>query len=345
MAPDPRFHPRPRGPFTLAEVAAACGARLGEGAEASRILSGVASLEAAGPHEVSFFDNPRYLEALSETRAGAVIVSSKHVARVASGCAALISGTPHLAWARAVTLFFPPPQPAPGIDPTAIVAPSALLGAGVRIEAGAVIGERAAIGAGCVIEANAVVGPGVVLGRDCRIGPGASVACTIAGDRVVVQAGARIGQDGFGFASGPEGHISIPQLGRVLIGDDVEIGANTTIDRGSVGDTVIGSGCRMDNLVQIGHNARLGRGCILVAQVGIAGSVKVGDFAVVAGQAGIVGHVSIGRGARIGAQSGVMTDIPSGETWVGSPARPAVQTLRAVAVLERLARETRRTDT
>lgn len=341
MTPDPRFHQAPRGPFTVAEIAQACGASIGEGTGTHRRLAGVAPLQNAGPDDVSFFDNPRYLSALAETRAGAVILPAKHANRVPAGTVPLVAAAPHLAWAKTVALFFPPVTPEPGIHPTAVVAGTALLGPRVRIEAGAVIGERAAVGAGSVIGANAVIGPGVVLGRDCRIGPGASIVCTIAGDRLVVHAGVRIGQDGFGFASGPEGHVPIPQLGRVLIGDDVEIGANTTIDRGSLTDTVIGSGTRMDNLVQIGHNVRLGRGCIIVAQVGIAGSAVVEDGAVVAGQAGIAGHLTIGRGARIGAQSGVMTDIPPGETWVGSPARPAVQTMRAVAALERLARQGR----
>lgn len=339
MPPDPRFHPLPRGPFTLAEIAEASGARLGAGADASRLVGGVAGLQAAGPDELSFFDNPRYREALAETRAGAVIVAPKHLARVPQSCTPLLAETPALAWARAVSLFFPAAAPVPGIDPTAVVAADAILGSQVRIEAGAVVGRRAVIGDGTVIGANAVVGPGVVLGRDCRIGPGASLVCTIAGDRVVVHPGARIGQEGFGFASGPEGHVTIPQLGRVLIGDDVEIGANTTIDRGSLGDTVIGSGTRMDNLVQIGHNVRLGRGCVIVAQVGIAGSVVVGDFAIIAGQAGIAGHLSVGRGARVGAQSGVMNDVPPGETWVGSPARPVARTMRALAALDALARQ------
>lgn len=339
MPPDPRFHPPPSGPFTVARIAEACGARLGEGADPSKLIVGVAGLLSAGPDELSFFDNPRYREALAATRAGAVIVSPKHLARVPRCCAPLVTETPGLAWARAVSLFFPVQRPAPGIHATAVVAPDAVLGNDIRVEAGAVIGARAAIGAGCVIGANAVIGAGVVLGQDCRIGAGASLVCTIAGDRLVVHPGARIGQDGFGFASGAAGHVAIPQLGRVLIGDDVEIGANTTIDRGSLSDTVIGSGTRMDNLVQIGHNVRLGRGCIIVAQVGIAGSVVVGDFAIIAGQAGIAGHLSVGRGARIGAQSGVMNDVPPGETWIGSPARPAAQAMRAFALLDQLARQ------
>lgn len=343
MVPDPRFHSAPRGPFALGEIAEACGARLGEGADPQRLIVGVAGLQAAGPDDLSFFDNPRYGEALSATRAGAVIVSPKHVARVPAGTAPLLAERPNLAWARALRLLFPPVRPQPSIHATAVISSDAVLGAEVVVEAGAVIGARAVIGAGSVIGANAVIGPGVVVGRECRIGNGASVAFTIMGDRVIVHPGARLGQDGFGLASGPDGHVTIPQLGRVLIGDDVEIGANTTVDRGSLGDTVIGSGTRMDNLVQVGHNARLGRGCIIVAQVGIAGSVVVGDFATIAGQAGIAGHLSVGRCARIGAQSGVMNDVPAGETWVGSPARPAIHMMRAFAVLDHLARQRGRT--
>ena len=343
MVPDPRFHSVPRGPFALWEIAEASGARLGKGADAQRLIVGVAGLQAAGPDDLSFFDNPRYGEVLSATRAGAVIVAPNHVARVPAGTAPLLAERPNLAWARALRLFFPPLRPQPSIHASSVIASDAVLGADVVVEAGAVIGARAVIGAESVIGANAVIGPGVVVGRECRIGDGASVACTIMGDRVIIHPGARIGQDGFGLASGPDGHVTIPQLGRVLIGDDVEIGANTTIDRGSLGDTVIGAGTRMDNLVQIGHNVRLGRGCIIVAQVGIAGSVVVGDFATIAGQAGIAGHLSVGRGARIGAQSGVMNDIPAGETWVGSPARPAIHMMRAFAVLDHLARQRGRT--
>ncbi|MFQ3622412.1 MAG: UDP-3-O-(3-hydroxymyristoyl)glucosamine N-acyltransferase [Acetobacteraceae bacterium] len=342
MAPDPRFFGPGRGPLPLGDIAAACGATLAGAAQPSRLIDGIAALQSAGPGEITFLDNPRYVEALAASRAGACILAPDHAPRAPAGMALLVTAKPYLAWARVAALFHPPQRDPAGLHPTAVIAPDALIGRDVAIGAGAVIGAGAAIGDRTSIGPLAAIGPGVVLGRDCRIGAGTSVSHTIAGDRVTLHPGARLGQDGFGFAEGPAGFVSVPQLGRILIGDDVEIGANTTIDRGSAGDTVIGSGTRMDNLVQIGHNVRLGRGCVIVAQVGIAGSTVLGDFVVVAGQAGFTGHLRVGSGARIGAQSGVMNDVPPGATWVGSPARPARDTLRAVAALQRLAREGRR---
>jgi UDP-3-O-[3-hydroxymyristoyl] glucosamine N-acyltransferase len=200
-----------------------------------------------------------------------------------------------------------------------------------------VIGARAEIGAGCRIGAAAVIGEAVVLGPDCRIGPHASLSHTVAGARVYIYPGARIGQEGFGFNPGPHGFVTAPQLGRVILEDDVEVGANSTIDRGSVQDTVIGAGSRLDNLVQIGHNVRLGRCCVIVAQVGISGSTVLEDFVVVAGQAGLTGHLRIGAGARIGAQAGVMADVAAGAEIVGSPAQPVREFFRQVATLKKLA--------
>jgi UDP-3-O-[3-hydroxymyristoyl] glucosamine N-acyltransferase len=200
------------------------------------------------------------------------------------------------------------------------------------VEAGAEVGAR------CRIGPYAAIGEGVVIGPDCRVGTHASLSHAIVGARVYVYPGARIGQEGFSFAHTEDGFLSVPQLGRVVLGDDVEVGANTTIDRGSTGDTVIGAGSRLDNLVQIGHNVCLGRCCVIVAQVGIAGSTVLGDFVQVGGQAAIAGHICIGQGARIGAQAGVMSDVPAGAALVGSPAQPRQQFFRQVAVLKRMAR-------
>jgi UDP-3-O-[3-hydroxymyristoyl] glucosamine N-acyltransferase len=200
------------------------------------------------------------------------------------------------------------------------------------------VGARAEIGRRTLIGANAVIGPGVVIGDDCVVGAGATISHSLIGDRVNVYPGARLGQDGFGFAMGPEGHLKVPQLGRVIVEDDVEIGANTTIDRGAGPDTVIGAGTKIDNLVQIGHNVRLGRGCILVAQVGISGSTRFGDGVAAGGQAGFTGHLHVGAGARIAAQSGVMRDVEPGATIGGSPAVPIQEFLRQGVVLHRLAR-------
>jgi len=200
-----------------------------------------------------------------------------------------------------------------------------------------VIGPRADIGPRCRIAAGAVIGPGVVLGADCRIGTHASLECAVLGARVYIYPGARIGQEGFGFATGPSGFVTVPQLGRVMIADDVEVGANSTIDRGSMQDTVIGAGTRIDNLVQVGHNVRVGRCCALVAQSGFSGSVVIEDFVQVAGQAGLAGHLRVGARARIGGQAGVMSDVAPGAEVVGSPAMPVRAFFRQVVALRKLA--------
>jgi UDP-3-O-[3-hydroxymyristoyl] glucosamine N-acyltransferase len=207
----------------------------------------------------------------------------------------------------------------------------------VSVDPGVVIGPRAAIGAGSVIGALAAIGPDVQIGRDCSIGAGAAVTHALIGDNVILHPGCRVGQDGFRYQMGPNGHTKVPQLGRVIIQDNVEIGAGTTIDRGAAGDTVIGEGTKIDNLVQIGHNVTIGRNCIIVAQCGISGSVVLGDNVILGGQVGIADHLTIGEGAMIGAQSGVLSNVPAGEKWLGSPAWPAHEFVRATAALRRWA--------
>lgn len=338
MLGDPRFF-RSRGPFTLAEVAAAAGATLAAGEARARLIRRPATLDAAGPDAVSFLENARYAEALGASRAGACLVRAADAAKVPEAMVALVCAQPYLAWARVLALFFPEQEDAQGgIDPTALVHPAAVLGAGVRVAAGAVVSARAVVGRGSVIGENAVIGEGVVLGAGCRIGALASLSHAILGDRVVIGPGARIGHAGFGFAPGPAGFEPVPQLGRVLIGDDADLGANTTVDRGSGQDTIVGAGTRIDNLVQIGHNVRLGRRCVIVAQAGVSGSTVIGDGAMLGGQAGVTGHLRIGAGARIGAQAGVMADVPARADYIGSPAQPARQMWRTVAALNRLVR-------
>ncbi len=332
MAGDPRFFAR-TGPHTLAAVAAAAGVELA----GDLMLTGPAPLQGAGPNEVSFLDNRRYIDALKATRAGAVILHPDMAAHVPAGTIAILTREPYLGWARAAALFFPPPPVHAGIHATAIVAADAWIDERAEVGPYAVIESRAEIGPRCRIGPGVSIGAGVVLGADCRIGAHASISHAVLGARVYVYPGARIGQEGFGFAFGGNGPETVPQLGRVLIGDDVEIGANTCVDRGSAQDTEIGAGARLDNLVQIGHNVRIGRCCVIVAQVGIAGSAAIEDFAMIGGQAGIAGHTTVGRRARIGAQAGVMGDVPAGAEWVGSPAMPARAMFRQVAVLKRLA--------
>jgi UDP-3-O-[3-hydroxymyristoyl] glucosamine N-acyltransferase len=303
------------------------------------LLTGVAPLQTAAPDQVSFLDNRKYAAALDETRAGAVIVHPDMAARVPKDTVAITTEQPYVAWARVAALFHPEPPADPGIHPTAVVAADAVIDPGAEVGPFAVIGARAEIAAGCRIGPHAVIGAGVVLGRDCRVGAHASISHALVGNRVYIYTGARIGQDGFGFAVADTGFLTVPQIGRVVIGDDVEIGANTTIDRGSMQDTVIGAGSRLDNLVMIGHNVTLGRACVIVSQVGISGSTTVGDQVQMGGQAGLAGHLKIGRGARIGGQAGVMADVPAGADVIGSPAQPVREFFRHVALLRKLARE------
>ena len=335
IAGDPRFFRR-SGPYSLAAVADAAEA---EAPLRRLMLTGVAPLQTAEPTEVSFLDNRKYASALAETRAGAVIVHPDLAERVPPSAVAIVAAEPYVAWARVAALFHPLPPVQPGTHPSAVLAPDAAVDASAEVGPLAVIGARAEIGPRCRIGPAAIIGDGVVLGADCRIGAHASLSHALLGDRVVVYPGARIGQDGFGLAPTGEAFLSVPQLGRVVLEDDVEIGANTTIDRGSMHDTRIGAGSRLDNLVQIGHNVHLGRGCVIVSQAGISGSTILEDHVMVAGQAGLTGHLRIGRRARIGAQAGVMSDVPPGADVVGSPAQPVREFFRHVAVLRRLVRE------
>jgi UDP-3-O-[3-hydroxymyristoyl] glucosamine N-acyltransferase len=335
IAGDPRFFAR-TGPHNLAAVAAAAGGRV---SAPERLLSGVAPLQTATPEQVSWLDNRRYADALAATSAGAVIVHPEMAGHVPDGCAAIETPTPYEGWARVATLFHPTPPAAPGIHPSAVVDPAAEIDPSAEIGPFCVIGAGAVIGPACRIGPGAVVGPGVMLGPDCRIGAHASVSHAVLGARVYVYPGARIGQEGFGFAVTASGFLTVPQLGRVILEDDVEVGANSTIDRGSAQDTVIGAGSRLDNLVQIGHNVRLGRSCVVVSQAGISGSTVLEDFVQVAGQAGLTGHLRIGARARIGAQAGVMADVDAGADVLGSPAEPVRQFFRQVAAVRRLAKQ------
>lgn len=335
---DSRFY-RNRGPFSLSALAKLCAAELSPGAPAEKRIRDVAPLEAAGPDELSFLDNKAYLEAFARSRAGACIVHPDFAPRAPKGMALLLAPKPYRAYARAARAFYPFEDPEPGIAPSAVVDPAAQLGAGVRVEAGAVIGAGAEIGARSWIGPNAVIGEGVVLGEGARIGANASLSHSIIGKRVLVYPGACIGQDGFGFAPDPSEHLKIPQLGRVVIGDDVEIGANATIDRGAGPDTIIGDRCMIDNLVQIAHNVQLGPGCVIAAQVGISGSTRLEQYVFIGGQAGLTGHLKIGAGARIAAQSGVMRDMAPGTTVGGSPALPIRDWHRQNVALAKLAKK------
>lgn len=335
---DPRFY-RAAGPFNLGELARIAEAKIADGADPERRFKDVQPLSAAGPEDLSFLDNKRYRDDFRRTRAGAVLVHPDLAKDAPNGTQVLVSRDPYRAYARVAAAFYPLPAPVPGVHPAAHVDPTATLGRGCRVEAGAMIGANAEIGPGTVIGANAVIGPGVRVGEAGIVGPTATLENCLIGARVILHAGVRIGQDGFGFAPGPQGHLKVPQLGRVIIEDDVEIGANSTIDRGAGPDTVIGQGTKIDNLVQIAHNVRIGRGCIIVSLVGISGSTQIGDFVMLGGQVGIAGHLTVGDGARVAAQSGVMRDVEPGATVGGSPALPQREWLRAQAVLARMSRK------
>jgi UDP-3-O-[3-hydroxymyristoyl] glucosamine N-acyltransferase len=250
---------------------------------------------------------------------------------------AIVAPAPYLGFARVAALFHPEPRPVPGIHPTAVIAADATVGEGCEIGPYVVIGAGARVGRDCILHPHVTIGPAVELGDGCRLHPHSSISHAIAGHGVVLHPGARIGQEGFGFAPTPEGRFeTMPQLGRVLLGDFCEIGANSCIDRGSQGDTVIGPGSRLDNQVQIGHNTRTGRGCVIVAQAGISGSATLEDYVTLAAQSGVAGHIHVGAGARVGAQAGVMNDVPAKTDVIGSPAWPVREFWRSIARLRKL---------
>lgn len=331
---DKNFH-HSTGVKTLGELAKIASATIHPSDKDFEIYD-VAPLDKAGATDISFLDNIKYKDDFKKTKAGACVVSNEMTRFAPKGCKLLVSQTPYKAYAVIAQAYYPDSHPAPEISKAAHINPSAKIGKGCVIEEGAVIKQGAVIGTGCWIESNAVIGKNVQLGDQCRIGAGATLSHTIIGQGTRIYTGVRIGQDGFGFAIDPVGHVKVPQLGRVIIGDHVEIGANSCIDRGAGPDTVIGDGTWIDNLVQIGHNVKIGKGCVIIAHVGIAGSATLEDYVVVAGQVGIAGHITIGQGSRIAAQSGVIKDLPAGSEVMGSPALPIKQHLRQMALLKKL---------
>ncbi|WP_082508108.1 UDP-3-O-(3-hydroxymyristoyl)glucosamine N-acyltransferase [Methylobacterium sp. Leaf113] len=329
--------------LSLGAIAEAAGVSLPATADSNALITGAAPLESASPSDVAYMDNARYGDALAKTRAGLCLVSPRFAPRVPSGTISLVLKDPYRVYAGLLARLHPDAMRpgslfgAAGVAPGAHIHPEARLEPGVQIDPGAVIGPGAEIGSGTIIGANASIGQSVRIGRDCAIGAGATLTHALIGNRVIIHPGARLGQDGFGFAMGPGGHLKVPQIGRVIVQDDVEIGANTTIDRGASRDTIIGEGTKIDNLVQIAHNVVIGRHCVIVSGVGISGSTTLEDYVVLGGQVGVVGHLRIGMGSQIAGSSNVNRDVPPGSRWGGTPAKPVRAWFRELTTLARLA--------
>lgn len=332
--PDPRFYEN-KGPVSLGELAALSGAALSHPEAARRPIQSAGPLTRVGPDDVAFYADRRYLADLTVTRAGAVFLRPEQAAQAPEACVRLLTPEPHAAYARAAA-WLHPSRRWHADDPA--VHPDASLEEGVELAQGVVVGAGAQIGRGTRIGAYSVIGPGVAIGRDCQVGSHVVIGFALIGDRVRILSGALIGEPGFGVTSAAGVTLDVPQLGRVIIQDNVGIGAGTCIDRGAWDDTVVGENTKIDNLVQVAHNVRLGRGCVLAAQVGISGSVTVGDGVSFGGASGITNHVTIGDGATIAGTAGVMKNVPAGEMWVGTPARPIRRFMRETAWLAKMAR-------
>ena len=343
----PRFFKQPPA-STLADIAASSGVHLVDASRAGQEVRGLASLDEAGPMHLTFFDNLKYADQLVLTKAGACLVSPRFEAKVPSHVAVLRAVHPFREFvkiAREMQSDALRPQSWFGVDgiaPSAIIDPTAHLEDGVIVDPLAVIGPNVEIGAGTVIRAGAVIGVNVRIGRDCNVGAHCALQSALIGNNVLIHPGCSIGQDGFGFVFfGQDGHLKVPQTGRVIIQNDVEIGAGTTIDRGSLRDTVIGEGTKIDNQVQIGHNVTIGRRCLLAAQIGLAGSLTIGDNVALGAKVGINNHLHIGDGAQVTAMSAVKDDIPANGRWGGHFAKPTKQWFREILAVERLVRDDR----
>nr|TFG53090.1 MAG: UDP-3-O-(3-hydroxymyristoyl)glucosamine N-acyltransferase [Hyphomicrobiales bacterium] len=339
---DARFYEN-RGPFSLADICAYAKISLPENSDGKALVHDVAALGAAGPIDISFFSESRAEKDFRATRAGWCFTKLDLPRAVTKTVTLIPVDSPSRVFAIVAGLFYPEHE-LDVCEQDAAIHPSARLGKNTVLAPGVVIGAGAEIGDGTRIGANSFIGKGVAIGRNCALGSNVSIAFAFVGDEVVVQSGACIGGAGFGFSSDVGEHVKIPQLGRVIVQDKVEIGANTTIDRGALGDTVIGEGTKIDNLVQIAHNVRIGRNCILVAKVGLAGSVTIKDFAVIGGGVGVAPHTTIGQGTRVAAMSGVMRDLEDGKSYSGIPARLGKVFFREVATLAKLAKTRKSAD-
>jgi UDP-3-O-[3-hydroxymyristoyl] glucosamine N-acyltransferase len=338
---DPRFFSYSKS-LSISQIIDITGAVLANEQDASFVIKDVAPLDLAGIGDVSFVENRKYINLFSATKASACFAPEGLVEFAPKNLTVLITERPRRCFAKVASTFYPTSRNKGGIDQTTFVAASAHVGNNCRIDFGAVVSPQAKIGDGCWLGNNSVIGEGVEIGSGTKIGVNASISHAEIGSGCIIYPGSRIGQPGFGFEIDLTGPIEMPQLGKVIIGDNVEIGANTTVDRGAGPDTVIGSGTRIDNLVQIGHNVQIGRNCIIVAHVGVSGSTKIGDYVIIGGQVGVAGHLNIGKNVQIAAQSGVTKDIPDGVIVGGSPAVPIKDFRRQVAVIKSLGRSSRK---
>ena len=335
---DPRFYDN-RGPFRLAQLCEAIGVSCPDRADSDALIYDVAGLAQAGPPHLSFYDGGRRGKAeFSATKAGWCLVGKRTYEDAPKGVVLIPTGSVARAFAAIARRFYPEHELGVWAQEDA-VHPTARIGDGVVLGPGVIVGPGAEIGEQTHVAPHAVIGRGVMIGRRAQIGSHAVIAFSYIGDDAVIQAGAKIGGSGFGFSSGADGHMKIPQLGRVIVQDQVEIGANSTIDRGALGDTVVGEGTKIDNLVQIGHNTKIGRHCVLAGQVGISGSVVLGDFVIVGGMAGIADHVTIGDRARLAGLTGVAHDLEGGRDYGGIPARPIREWHRENAAIAGLAKK------
>ncbi|MBN9249594.1 MAG: UDP-3-O-(3-hydroxymyristoyl)glucosamine N-acyltransferase [Mesorhizobium sp. 61-13] len=325
--------------YTAGEVAVLTGSTLSNPAYADTPIETIASATDGGDKALVFVEGKRNAALMPALRAAAVLCPIELAEQAPTGVAVLVNPRAQQAFAMIGRLLFPAAAtPVPltserGISPQAHIDPTAVIEAGAIIEAGAVVGPNVAIGSGTVIAPNAVIGTSCRIGRDCYIGPGVTIQYALIGNRVIVHGGARVGKDGFGFVPGARGPERMPQIGRVVIQDDVEIGSNTTVDRGAMADTIIGEGTKIDNLVQIAHNVRIGRGCVIAGQCGISGSVTLGDFVMLGGRVGIADHISVGDRVQVAASSGLMYDVPAGERWAGMPAQPMRDFFRELSAI------------